>query len=122
MPDTSPSDTSLKDSVLIRTPDGKLCCVTKEYYNDPKNAVTNPDMASAARLAIARGAVLAEIHSFGTGVGGFCTLVDLQALRPSQLEVGGDGLRRRIDLNTYQKDLESELEAVKARIAKSDPK
>lgn len=113
------SDTSLKDSVLIHTPDGKICCVTKEYYNDPKNAVTNEEMASAARLAIARGAVLAEIHSFGAGVGGFCTLVDLQALRPSQLESGGSP-RQRVNLKTYQKDLESELEAVKARIAR-DP-
>lgn len=115
------TDTSLKDSVLIHTPDGKICCVTKEYYNDPKNEITDEEMASAARLAIHRGAVLAEIHSYGAGVGGFCTLVDLQALRPSRLESGG-GPRRTIDLKTYQKDLEAELEAVKARLTRDSDK
>lgn len=108
-------DSSLKDSVLIHTPDGRLCCVTKEFYSDPKNEVTDEEMASAARLALSRGAVLAEIHSFGAGVGGFCTLVDLQALRPSQLEAGGT--RKAVDLKTYRRDLEKELESVASQIA-----
>lgn len=109
---------SMKDSVLIHTPDGRLCCVTKEFYSDPNNEVTDEEMASAARLALSRGAVLAEIHSFGAGVGGFCTLVDLQALRPSQLEVGG--LRKPLDLKAYRKDLQKELDAVASKIVDDD--
>jgi hypothetical protein len=83
MPDT-PVRRTAADDIIVCATDGTLYSIPHDVYTDPHYilAEDNPDGAPA-RVAIEFGAVVANIPSFGTGIGGFCYLINLRALTPS---------------------------------------
>ncbi len=78
---------SEKDNIVILAPNGKdIYSIPPSVYTAEKYRFRPEQHAKSIPIwsELENGVVVAKLHGFGTGVGGFCYLLNLPALKPQE--------------------------------------